>query len=266
MIRIKKAKTKPISGELRELINKRNEMIKKKNDGEREPVCSECEYSCIYTDEVSKHIERKHVMKGSFECRNCGKEIKSETFLKNKMIFDRKIAQVENRIAEREAKEKRDQIMEQFSYFSENPEKIELQKMWKSLKAICPKLKPTLPCAKRNLKGNIISSQKDIKNLMAAEYKNRLRTRPIRNDLKHVLNRRKDIFDIKMKLSKMRKTQNWTEKDLEIALGDLKNKKSRDYEGYANEIFKNGIIGSDLKQSLLIMFNNLKKESKFLNL
>ena len=170
IIRIKKAKTKQISGELRDLINKRNELIKKKIYGEGEPECSECEYTCIGTDEVSKHIKSKHVLKGSIECRNCGKGIKSETVLKNEMIIDRKIAQVENEIAEHEAKEKRDKIMKQFSYFSENPEKIELQKMWKSLKTICPKLKPTLPCAKRNLKGNIISSQKDIENLMVAEY------------------------------------------------------------------------------------------------
>ena len=48
---------------------------------------------------------------------------------------------------------------------------------------------------------------------------------------------------------------------MDIALKDLKNNKSRDFEGYANEIFKNGMIGSDLKKSLLILFNSLKKEN-----
>ena len=50
----------------------------------------------------------------------------------------------------------------------------------------------------------------------------------------------------------------WTMQELERALSNLKNKKSRDHEGYINEIFKNGIIGDDLKKSLLIMFNKLK--------
>ena len=66
---------------------------------------------------------------------------------------------------------------------------------------------------------------------------------------------------MKMNLSKLRKSKSWTVQDLELALKGLKNNKSRDYEGYVNEIFKNGVIGSDLKRSLLIMFNNLKKEN-----
>ena len=48
-------------------------------------------------------------------------------------------------------------------------------------------------------------------------------------------------------------------KDLEKAIGNLKNNKSRDHSGYANEIFKSGVIGSDLKLSLLIMCNKIKQ-------
>ena len=47
--------------------------------------------------------------------------------------------------------------------------------------------------------------------------------------------------------------------DLDIALRNLKNNKSRDHEGYINEIFKHECIGEDLKKSLLIMMNKLKK-------
>ena len=46
--------------------------------------------------------------------------------------------------------------------------------------------------------------------------------------------------------------------DLDKALADLKNNKSRDHSGYVNEIFKEGVIGSDLKRSLLMMLNKLK--------
>ena len=58
-----------------------------------------------------------------------------------------------------------------------------------------------------------------------------------------------------------KKTPEWTMKNLDVALAKLKNKKSRDFEGYSNEIFKNDVIGSDLKMSLLIMFNKIKSES-----
>ena len=174
---------------------------------------------------------------------------------------EKRIDETTNLIADLEAKEKMEQIIKQFAYFSKNPDKIELQKMWQILKRVSPKLKPTIPCAKRNIKGKIVSSQNDIKNLLSAEYRNRLRTRPMREDLKMIGARREDIFDLKMRLSKMKESQPWTENDLDLALGDLKNNKSRDFEGYCNEIFKKGMIGSDLKKSLLIMFNSLKQEN-----
>ena len=48
--------------------------------------------------------------------------------------------------------------------------------------------------------------------------------------------------------------------DLDDALGDLKNNKSRDDEGLINEICKSNVIGEDLKKFLLLMLNRLKKE------
>ena len=180
----------------------------------------------------------------------------------------REIKEIEDTISELEALENREKILKNFQYFSENPEQIQMQKMWKTLKNLCPKIKPTLPSAKRNHKGKIISGQKEVKNLLAKEYKNRLRERPVRKDFVKTKIRGNIIFNLKMKLSKLSRSKEWTMKDLEKALGDLKNNKSRDYEGYINEIFKKDVIGTNLKDSLLLMFNQLKKENlipKFLN-
>ena len=55
-------------------------------------------------------------------------------------------------------------------------------------------------------------------------------------------------------------TKPWNIKDLDRALAELKNKKSRDHAGYVNELFKEGMIGSDLKSSLLTMFNKVKSQ------
>ena len=48
--------------------------------------------------------------------------------------------------------------------------------------------------------------------------------------------------------------------DLDTALSNLKNNKSRDPEGYVNEIFKHGVIGKDMKKSLLVMMNELRRK------
>ena len=57
--------------------------------------------------------------------------------------------------------------------------------------------------------------------------------------------------------------------NLEKALVDLKTGRSRDPESLINEIFKKNVIGTDLKQSLLLMFNKIKKSQEipeFMNL
>ena len=66
-------------------------------------------------------------------------------------------------------------------------------------------------------------------------------------------------FKMKMKLAQAKSSPDWTMSDLDKALANLKNNKSRDAEGYINEIFKSGVIGTDLKKSLIVMLNRLKR-------
>jgi hypothetical protein len=170
-----------------------------------------------------------------------------------------KISELSKEIADEEAKENRDKIMQNFKNISEDPEQINLQQMWKLSKRMWPKNSVSLPTAKRNHMGKIVTGPRDIRNVLAKEYKDRLRTRPIRPDLTDMKKRKSLIFNLKMKLARKKSSPDWTMKDLERALSNLKNNKSRDFEGYINEIFKNDVIGSDLKKSLLFMFNKMKK-------
>ena len=50
------------------------------------------------------------------------------------------------------------------------------------------------------------------------EYKDCLRGRPTRPDLKSMKIRKEKIFQLKMKLAKMKKTPDWTMDQLESAL------------------------------------------------
>ena len=121
---------------------------------------------------------------------------------------------------------------------------------------------------KETTKEKIVSRPNEIKQLLAKEYRERLRLRAIRPDMGAILERKKEIFNMKMKLSEEKKSPDWTMNDLNEALRNLKNEKARDYEDFANEIFKEEIIGLNLKESLLILFNKLKQEKfipKFMN-
>ena len=62
-----------------------------------------------------------------------------------------------------------------------------------------------------------------------------------------------------MKLANSAESPMWTMKDLDRALSGLKNNKSRDVDGFVNELFKKNVIGDNMKSSLLDMFIKLKK-------
>ena len=62
-----------------------------------------------------------------------------------------------------------------------------------------PKTPPTIPTAKRNHRGKIISCPTGIKKILSKEYKHRLRARPVRPDLESMKVRKNLIFRMKMK-------------------------------------------------------------------
>ena len=171
-----------------------------------------------------------------------------------------KIDDLGEKIADEEAEANRSIIMKNFKEISEDPENINLKEMWRSCKKLWPKSGVTVPTAKRNTRGKIVTGPREIRNVLAEEYKNRLRSRPVRPDLQNMKNRKQKIFEMKMKLAEENVSLQWNMKDLDLALANLKINKSRDFEGLINEVFKNNVIGSDLKKSLLKMFNSLKTQ------
>ena len=170
------------------------------------------------------------------------------------------INQLNEVISNLEAEINRNQIIKQFQRISSDSENVNLGQVWKLLDKLCPKLEPCLPTAKKDHSGRIISESNQLKKLLVKEYNERLRTRPLRPDLKHLNKRRRRIFKMKIKLARTNCSKQWTMSDLDSALKDLKKNKSRDPDGYINEIFKEGIIGDDLKLSLLLMYNKIKQK------
>ena len=177
--------------------------------------------------------------------------------------------ELETAISDMEAKLNRDKIIKHFKAFSDDPEMINLQQMWKTLNKLWPKVELKIPSAKKNHKGQIISEPNALKHLLAKEYRERLRERPVRPDFDNLEDRKNKIFKQKLRLASMIKSKPWTMNNLEKALSDLKIGRSRDPDGLINEIFKKNFIGKDLKNSLLTMFNEIKKHQEipeFLNL
>ena len=184
---------------------------------------------------------------------------KRNQLLKNKACGT-EVEALNGKISDIEAEFYRNKIMEQYQDISKNPENVSLSQVWKKMDKLWPKCGNSLPTAKKNHAGRIISAPNELKSLLSKEYKERLRTRPLRPDLKHLKKGKKRIFLMKLKLAESHRSKPWTLSDLDKALGALKNNKSRDPEGFLNEIFKKNVIGTNLKHSMLLMFNRIRQK------
>ena len=84
------------------------------------------------------------------------------------------------------------------------------------------------------------------------------------NMLKKVILKGENAIRI-INIARTVKTEKWSHKDLLIVLSKLKNGKCRDPGGIINEIFKPGVIGSDLQEALLDLLNLCKSEMQIPN-
>ena len=102
-----------------------------------------------------------------------------------------------------------------------------------------------------------MSSPKELMQLLQKEYKDRLRPRPYKSYLKDHM---KTINEVtKLKLSKA-----WTTKSPAFSMKELtepvKNLNRGKAGGLCSELIQSNVMGVRLKESLLVMLNNLKEE------
>jgi hypothetical protein len=138
------------------------------------------------------------------------------------------------------------------------------QGIWKIKKKYFPKIKPSLPVGKKNIKQQLITNPKELKELYLETFKYRLRHRPSQPGFEKYLDDQNELFMLRLELAKQHKSVPWVMKDLEEAIKSLKTGKCRDPERLVRELFKEEALGEDLKQSLLILFNKIKENQQFL--
>ena len=92
------------------------------------------------------------------------------------------------------------------------------------------------PTAMLDARGNLVTTNKALDKLSLEMYKERLKPNPIGNNLKVHQVQREDLFEKQISEAQKNVTPEWTMEDLELVLKQLKNGKSRDPLGYANEL------------------------------
>ena len=167
---------------------------------------------------------------------------------------------LEEKIVREVAEDNRNRVINNFENLSITDGSTNINGMWKLKKKVFPKHQPSLPSAKKDSKGNLISSHEELKDLYLSTYKNRLRHRPIVPEMEELKKLKETLCSKRLEMASLRKSNPWTEKDLNRVLSKLKNNKSRDPHQLIREIFKPDVIGTDLKNSMLILSNKVKLE------
>ena len=129
------------------------------------------------------------------------------------------------------------------------------------LKQKIPKNPPQVPVGKNDFSGNLITNYEGLKNLYLKTYMHRLRNRPIKTELTEIKKLKEELFEIRIELAKLNKSELWTMEDLESILNNLKEGKARDPNGWTNDIFTNEVAGKYLKISMLMLLNKMKTEN-----
>ena len=174
-----------------------------------------------------------------------------------------KITKIEEEICELVAEENREKVLKNFKVLANPGGLCNTNGMWSLKRKLFPKNKESLPFAKKDCDGKVITAQSQLKTLYLDTFIHRLRHRPVSNDYQYLKTLKEELCYRRIDYSKMQSTKPWTKSQLRKVLKKLKDNKSRDPHGLVNEIFKPGVIGNDLEESLLQLLNKVKMEVSF---
>ena len=134
--------------------------------------------------------------------------------------------------------------------------------IWKELRKAYPNKTKPIPTGVRDIKGRVITNPEERKQVTLDHFHHRMRKRPVNDDVREIVKLQDELFKERLTKAKENKSPPFTMKELEKVMTSLKKGMSKDPEGLICELFKDGVIGKDLKMSVLLMMNRIKETFK----
>ena len=176
-----------------------------------------------------------------------------------RQIVAEKLKEIDEAVAEEESDRNIKVVKEHINSIETLEGNFSQLGLWKLKQRLCPSNSDP-PMAKHDEKGNLITAPETLKKLYLETYVKRLSHRDMKEDYLDIYFLKTDLWQSRLEIIKEVKTPPWKMADLEAVLKSLKNNKCMDPNGMINEVFKEGCIGSDLKEALLIMENEVKSK------
>jgi hypothetical protein len=169
---------------------------------------------------------------------------------------------VDKKLSELCAEENMKKITEACGSLSCETGGVNVQKLWQLKKRLRGILSEP-QSAMLDQHGNLVTSSEALEDLTIDMFKERLQTLRIKDELRMHQMQRENKCKGRLEEAQMNKTHEWTMSDLQKVLNQLKNNKSRDPMGFANELFKPSNAGSDLQAATLKLMNQIKSDQIF---
>ena len=166
------------------------------------------------------------------------------------------VEEISEKISDICAAKNRDIVKEHVGINDDAFEGFSQLKAWEMKKRLCPKNTLDPPAAKKDKHGTLVTEKEALENLYIETYVERLKPNTISEGLEDLEKLKNYLFELRYEVAKEAPAKEWSKDDLDKVLKSLKNNKARDAHGHVFELFKYG--GSDLKTSLLKMFNLIK--------
>ena len=212
--------------------------------------------------------KRDHIQEQLDNRRKIKSDINNAKTAAERHVHEDRLQEIEERISMECENKHYAKIREQLENISNENGTTNNTAVWRLRRKIFPKPVEQLT-AKKDHKGNLVSSADALKEIYINGYIERLKHREIVPELLRLKSLREELFQQRLELSKLNKSPEWTMEDLEKVLCHLKEKKATDPTGLVNELFISENCGVDLKKSILMLMNKIKnnfKEPEFMSL
>ena len=136
-----------------------------------------------------------------------------------------RISILEEDICELVAEENRNKVVDNFKQMENAEGLLHTNGMWSLKKKVFPNNKESLPFAKMDVDGKVITAQSQLKDLYIETFVHRLRHRPVQEDFKQLKYLNEELCARRLEYVKQQKTNPWTTSELRISLSSLKKTK-----------------------------------------
>ena len=182
--------------------------------------------------------------------------------------LENEVEVLENELSEEYKSKQIEKLREHLNIITDNDGRVSTAGAWKLRRKILRK-PPEQLTSKMDKNGDLVTNPEKIKKIYLEAYTDRLKHREMLPELQNLQIIREQLFQQRLEQAKLNKSPPWTMDQLEAALSKLKNGKATDPMGLVNELFMLENIGTDLKESLLMLLNKVKdqfKEPEFMQL